>query len=100
MHPINIIVDPLSPSSLPRRTGNVLAFAMECYEKGIITKEDTRGIKLTFGNHEAIITILRKIACGQDLGNILAEGIRKASEIISKGLEPLGYDPRGLKGIP
>jgi len=89
--------------------GNVLAFAMECYEKGIITKEDTGGIELTFGNHEAIITALRKIAYREGFGNILAEGVKKASEIIGKGsekfavhvkgLEPPGYDPRGLKGV-
>jgi aldehyde:ferredoxin oxidoreductase len=82
---------------------------MECYEKGIITKEDTGGIELTFGNHEAIITALRKIAYKEGFGNILAEGVRKASEIIGKGcekfavhvkgLEPPGYDPRGLKGV-
>ncbi|MEM3703272.1 MAG: aldehyde ferredoxin oxidoreductase family protein [Candidatus Bathyarchaeia archaeon] len=40
--------------------GNTIAFAMECYEKGIITREDTRGVELTFGNHEAIITIIRE----------------------------------------
>jgi aldehyde:ferredoxin oxidoreductase len=89
--------------------GNTIAFAMECYEKGIITKEDTGGIELTFGNHEVIITALRKIAYREDLGNILAEGVKKASEIIGKGsekfavhvkgLEPPGYDPRGLKGV-
>jgi aldehyde:ferredoxin oxidoreductase len=89
--------------------GNVLAFAMECFEKGIITKENTGGIELTFGNHKAMVTMLRKIAYRQDIGNILAEGVRKASEIIGKGsekfavhvkgLEPPGYDPRGLKGV-
>jgi aldehyde:ferredoxin oxidoreductase len=89
--------------------GNALAFTIECYEKEIITKEDTGGIELTFGNHEAIITALRKIAYRQDLGNILAEGVKRASEIIGKGsrkfavhvkgLEPPGYDPRGLKGV-
>jgi aldehyde:ferredoxin oxidoreductase len=89
--------------------GNALAFAMECYEKGIITRKDTEGIELTFGNHEAMITTLRKIAYREGFGNILAEGVRKASEIIGKGcekfavhvkgLEPPGYDPRGLKGV-
>ncbi len=90
-------------------TGNAIAFAMECYEKGIINKNDTDGIELTFGNHEAVIDILGKIAYKNGLGKILAEGVRKASEIIGKGsekfavhikgLEPPGYDPRGLKGV-
>jgi len=89
--------------------GNVIAFAMECYEKRIITKEDTWKVDLTFGNHKAIITALKKIAYREGFGNILAEGVRKASEIIGKGcekfavhvkgLEPPGYDPRGLKGV-
>lgn len=89
--------------------GNALAFAMECYEKRIITKEDTGGVDLTFGNHQAMIAILRKIAYKEDIGNILAEGVKKAAEIIGKGtekfavhvkgLEPPGYDPRGLKGV-
>lgn len=89
--------------------GNVIAFAMECYERGLITKEDTEGEKLTFGNHEAIISVLRKIAYREGIGDILAQGVRKAAKIIGKdaeklavhvkGLEPPGYDPRGLKGV-
>jgi len=89
--------------------GNVLAFAMECYEKGVITQRDTEGLALTFGNHEAMITMLRKIAYKEGFGKILAEGVKRAAGIIGKGsekfavhvksLEPPGYDPRGLKGV-
>lgn len=89
--------------------GNVLAFAMECYEKGIITRKDTGGVRLTFGNHKALIATLRKIAYKEDIGKVLAEGVRRSAEIIGKdaekfavhvkGLEPPGYDPRGLKGV-
>jgi len=89
--------------------GNVVAFAMECYEKGLITKEDTEGEDLTFGNHDAIISVLSKIAYREGIGDILAQGVRKAAEIVGKGaeklavhvkgLEPPGYDPRGLKGV-
>lgn len=88
--------------------GNVIAFAMECYERGLITKEKTQGENLTFGNQEAIISVLRKIACREGIGDILSQGVRKAAKIIGKdaeklavhvkGLEPPGYDPRGLKG--
>ena len=90
-------------------SGNVLAFAMECFERGLITEEDTGGLRLEFGNHEAIITMLEKIAYRKGLGDVLAEGVRRASRIIGKGserfavhvkgLEPPGYDPRGLKGM-
>jgi aldehyde:ferredoxin oxidoreductase len=89
--------------------GNVLAFAMECYEKGLITQEDTDGLALTFGNHEAMITALTRIAFREGFGKVLAEGVRRASQVIGKGsekfavhvkgLEPPGYDPRGLKGV-
>ncbi len=89
--------------------GNVIAFAMECYEKGLITKEDTKGENLAFGNHEAIMSVLRKIAYREDIGDILAEGVGQAAKIVGKGaeklavhvkgLEPPGYDPRGLKGV-
>ncbi|MEM2337394.1 MAG: aldehyde ferredoxin oxidoreductase family protein [Candidatus Bathyarchaeia archaeon] len=89
--------------------GNVVAFAMKCYEEGIITSQDTDGINLTFGNSEALVNILKKIAYREGFGNVLAEGVRKAAKIIGKnseevaihvkGLEPPGYDPRGLKGV-
>ncbi len=89
--------------------GNIIAFAMECYEKGIITREETEGLSLTFGNHEAIIAMLKNIAYRKGFGNVLAEGVKRAAEIIGKGsekfavhvkgLEPPGYDPRGLKGV-
>lgn len=89
--------------------GNVLAFAMECYERGIITKQDTGGAELTFGNHEGTIATLKRIAYREGFGNVLAEGVREAAQSIGKGaerlavhvkgLEPAGYDPRGLKGI-
>jgi len=89
--------------------GNVIAFAMQCYEKSLITKEDTKGENLMFGNHEVIISVLSKIAYREGIGDILAQGVRKAAEIVGKGaeklavhvkgLEPPGYDPRGLKGV-
>ncbi len=89
--------------------GNVIAFAMECYEKGLIAKESAQGENLTFGNHGAIISVLRKIAYREGIGDVLAQGVRKAAKIIGKGaekvavhvkgLEPPGYDPRGLKGV-
>lgn len=90
-------------------TGNVIAFAMECYERGIIDNEDTDGIELKFGNHKAIVQIIEKIANRKGLGDILAEGVREAARQIGKGseefavhikgLEPAGWDPRGMKGI-
>ena len=88
--------------------GVVVAFAMDLYEHGIITKEQTDGIDLRFGNAEALIAIIHKIGKREGwLGNTLAEGVQKAAEIIGgdaykyachiKGLELPGYDLRTLK---
>ena len=88
-------------------TGVVIAWAMECFEKGILKLKDTDGIELSFGNHEALIEMIPKIARREGFGDILAEGVRRASEKIgkgskhfamhSKGLEFPGFDVRGLK---
>jgi len=88
--------------------GVVVAFAMDCYKNGVITKEQTDGIDLSFGNAEALIEIIHKIGKREGwLGNALAEGVAKAAEIIGngaekyachiKGLELPGYDLRTLK---
>lgn len=87
--------------------GIIVGFAMECFEKGLITKEDTGGLDLEFGNAEAMVQMTKKIALRQDVGDILAEGVKGASERIGKGseefachikgVEVTGYDIRGLK---
>lgn len=62
--------------------GWVMGLAMECYEKGIITKEDTDGLELTWGNVEAVRTMLHKIANRQGLGKVLSEGAMRAAQQI------------------
>jgi aldehyde:ferredoxin oxidoreductase len=87
-------------------TGCTLAFAMECYERGRLTKEDLDGVDLRFGNDEALIEMVRKIAYREGFGNLLAEGVRALATKLGaedyaiqiKGLEPSGFDVRGLKG--
>ena len=54
--------------------GCTIAFAMECYEKGIMTKADTDGIELTWGNHRAIVAMTEKMVKGEGFGRILADG--------------------------
>jgi len=68
-------------------TGSTIAFAIECYENGIITKDDTGGIALEWGDHEAIVAMTEKLAKREDFGDILADGVRVASKKISKGSE-------------
>lgn len=67
--------------------GCVISFALECYENGIITKADTDGIELTWGNHQAIIAMTEKMAKREGLGDILADGVKIAAEKIGKGAE-------------
>jgi len=87
--------------------GVIAGFAMDCYEHGILTKEDTGGLDLKFGNAEAMIKLVEMMGMREGLGNILAEGVKRAAELIGKGAEKLanhikgvemtGYDIRGLK---
>jgi len=65
--------------------GGTIAWAMECFEKGIITEEDTDGLILIFGNEEALLSMIPKIAFRQGFGDILADGSAKASEYIQNG---------------
>lgn len=86
--------------------GNIIGFAMECWEKGLIVKKETNGIDLRWGNSEAIVKLVEQIGKREGIGNILAEGVLRASETIGKGseyfamhvkgLEAAAYDPRGL----
>jgi len=88
-------------------TGVSISFAMDCYEHGILTKKNTDGLELNFGNYKAMLELVKKIAFRQGIGDILAEGTKKAAEKIGngaekyanhiKGLEMTGYDLRGLK---
>ncbi|MBW2066859.1 MAG: aldehyde ferredoxin oxidoreductase family protein [Deltaproteobacteria bacterium] len=92
-------------------TGAVIAFAMECYERGVIGKEDTGGIEFTWGNAPGIVGMIEKIARREGLGDILADGVRVAAERIGKdseqwaihvhGQEPGYHDPRlfDLRGL-
>lgn len=65
--------------------GAVIAFAIECYERGAIDKKDTEGIELTWGNAEAIVAMLEKVVRREGFGAVLADGVMKAAERIGKG---------------
>jgi len=88
-------------------TGNIVGFAMDCYEHGILTEKDTDGLELEFGNAEAMVELVHKIGKREGIGDVLAEGVKRAAEKIGKGaekyanhikgLEMTGYDIRGLK---
>ncbi len=88
-------------------TGVVISWAMECYERGILTKEDFGGLEPYFGNDDAAVELVRRIAYREGIGDLLAEGVKRASERVGKGsehfamhvkgLEMPGYDVRSLK---
>lgn len=88
--------------------GATIAYAMECFENGLINEKDTDGIKLKFGNAEAMMKILMKIVNREGFGDILAEGVRIASQKIKgsekfamhvKGKEVPMHEPRGKVGV-
>jgi aldehyde:ferredoxin oxidoreductase len=69
--------------------GWVLGWLMECYDKGIVSKKDIDGLELTWGNVEAAKAVLCKIAKREGIGNILADGVKRASEKIGRGSEDM-----------
>jgi aldehyde:ferredoxin oxidoreductase len=87
--------------------GVTISFAMELFEKGILTLRDTGGVELKFGNDQAMITLLRQMAYREGIGNLLADGTKAAAQKIGKGsvkyamhikgLELPAYDVRGAK---
>ena len=88
-------------------TGSTIAFAMECFEKGILTTEQTDGLELKFGDADLMIELIKKIASRDGIGDLLAEGTKIASEKLGKdsdrfamhvkGLELAAYDCRATK---
>jgi len=70
-------------------TGCTIAFAMECFEKGLLTAKDTGGIELRFGNAEAMLQMIKLIAKREGFGNVLAEGSARAAKEIGPGAEAL-----------
>lgn len=76
-------------------TGAAIAFAMNCYEKGIIDNMDTDGIELTWGDGEAIVTMTEKIARAEGFGKLLAQGTKKASEQIGNASKKYAIQVQG-----
>ncbi len=76
-------------------TGVTIAFAMECYEHGLLTKEDTGGIDLRFGNGDAMVQMVQQIGDRQGLGDLLAEGCMRAAEKIGNGAAAYAVHVKG-----
>ena len=76
-------------------TGVAIAFAMECFERGLFTLEDTEGIELRFGNGDAVVQMVEKIARREGLGDLLAEGIDGAAKRLGQGAEHFAMVAKG-----
>jgi aldehyde:ferredoxin oxidoreductase len=86
----------------------VIAFAMDLYDREIISKVETDGIDLTWGNADAMEDTMNKIAAREGIGDVLADGVFRAAQKIGKGAEKYAYhvkgvelygsDPRGMMG--
>jgi aldehyde:ferredoxin oxidoreductase len=84
--------------------GGIIAFAMEAYEKGMITRTDTDGVELTWGSAEALVQMVHKMGRGEGIGRLMTEGSKRMAEALGKnaiefaihvkGLEPSAHDPR------
>ena len=88
-------------------TGNTLAWAMECHEKGLLDEADLDGLDLHFGNAPAMMALIKKIAAREGVGDVLAEGAYRAAQklggsdwvVQSKGMDYPAVDTRGTKGM-
>ncbi|MEW5920133.1 MAG: aldehyde ferredoxin oxidoreductase family protein [Bacillota bacterium] len=78
-------------------TGTLISFAMELYEEGILSKEECNGLELTFGNHEAMNQLLEDIAMRKGLGDILAEGVKRAAARIGRQADKYAMHVKGLE---
>jgi aldehyde:ferredoxin oxidoreductase len=75
--------------------GTTIAFAMECFERGIIDEEDTGGVALTWGNVDATLTMLGQMGMRRGFGAVLADGSREAAERIGRGSERYAVQVHG-----
>lgn len=76
-------------------TGVTIAWAMECFERGLLTKEDTGGLELRFGNAQAMVALVEQIAHRQGFGNLLAEGAWRAAQRIGRGTQKYAMQVKG-----
>ncbi|MBW1695649.1 MAG: aldehyde ferredoxin oxidoreductase family protein [Deltaproteobacteria bacterium] len=90
-------------------TGAIIAFAMECFEQGILKESDADGRKVLFGDAEGMLWLVDKINKREGIGDILAQGVQRAAEKIGNGADQFAFtikgqeipmhDPRGKTGV-
>ena len=78
-------------------TGGVIGWAIECFQKGILTLSDTGGVTLEFGNAKLVFDLIRKIANKEGIGVLLSRGVKKAAEEIGRGSEKFAIHVKGME---
>lgn len=78
-------------------TGSVIQWAMECYEKEILTAKDTEGLELRWGDGDAVVELIQKIALRVGIGDLLAEGVKRAAEKVGKDSWKWAIHVKGLE---
>jgi len=81
-------------------TGYLVAFAIDLYEKGILTEQDTGGMRLEYGNEEVVFSLIKKIARREGIGDVLAKGVYEAARQIGRGAEKYAYHIKKLEHNP
>jgi len=91
----NYVCDELGLDTIS--AGAVIGFAMECYEKGIISAKDTGGIEARFGDVDAFVKLAHKIALREGIGDLLAGGVRRAARHLGRGSDEFAIEVKGLE---
>ena len=91
----NVMCDRLGIDTIS--AGNVIGFAIECYQKGILTKEETGGLELSFGNVDSVVQLIPKIANREGVGAVLADGVAAAARKFGKGAERFAMSVKGME---
>jgi aldehyde:ferredoxin oxidoreductase len=91
----NYLCDDLGMDTIS--AGGVIGFVMECFERGILTKEDTDGLELRFGAYEPALDLLERIAHRQGFGDFCARGVRDMAEELGQGTEEFAMHCKGLE---
>lgn len=78
-------------------TGSAISFAMDLYDRGLLTLEDTGGIDLGWGNGKSMEALIYQMANRDKLGAVLSQGVRKAAEIIKRGAKKFAFHVKGLE---
>jgi len=92
---LNTLCDSLGMDTIG--VGNVIGWAIECRERGILSKSDVEGMDLKFGDYIVIGELIKKIAYRQGIGDLLAKGVKQAAKEVGKGSEEFAMHVKGME---